>query len=975
MAVRSAQLASPLRASSLQQLGADTTIELYNENTVTTITFGGGSGLTAVNIGSPGSVLSLTDVVDIVGRATSPGVAPAGTARYYFDTNTNTLQVSQSGGAYGDFVGGGGGGSLSSVLATGNTTGANNIVITSGQRLEGAAELTLAATGANPVDLRTNSTTRVRIESGGAVQLGDPAVTATPANTALYIPRDTDDYIRLRTSLASGATSGQTIVYQRSRGTNASPAATSSGDLVGGLTAQPYVGAGTMFAPAARVDFYVDGAPSDTSAPGRIVFLTTPAASVTPVERARITNLGTLIYGDGTATTNLTGAAGAAQTLYIGYRDNNQALFHVCNFDSTATNGAVYSGIRGRGTAAAPAAVQSGDLLLRFIGQGWANGTTIAPGGEFHVEADGAWSVGNTPNRLSFWTTPSGSGTAVERVRINNLGTTFFGDGVPITAFGGAGAASTAVHVHRNSTASIVVDSYTAASALDSAYIILRRSRGSAASPAVPISGDTLGAISVQGATTGTDTREFGRLAVEVDGTVGGVNDAPGRITLWTTLDGAGTPTERFRIDNAGRSTAFGWIGCTSATIADYYTLLTTGGYTTNNTLTMKVSTNGVGERNIQFSDTAGTGANYQGARWRGSITSPAAVQVGDLLFSLTARGSTAANLVNDLEGGAIRFEVDSGTVGGASLPSRITFLTTPDGSNTSVERLRLTNQGLLHAGNGTLTTTAVFGGSDPSTSLLAYRNGSSIIQQNAFSASDVTNFWYSLRARGTAAAPAAAANNDRVAAFMGAIATSGSTTSAIAAVAIAVDGVPAVGDAPGRIIFQTTPAGSSTLVERWRISNAGNFLAGTDNAYDIGAAAATRPRDLHLGRYLRVAGEYQPIILSKTSVNLASVAATNLYTVPAGLSLVVTDVIVRPTTATAANGDAVAGVGVAAGEDDIFASQPLTGLDATTERYKFLSSGVSYVAQATEIVKFGVDTADTGTALVADVYLIGYLI
>lgn len=38
----------------------------------------------------------------------------------------------------------------------------------------------------------------------------------------------------------------------------------------------------------------------------------------------------------------------------------------------------------------------------------------------------------------------------------------------------------------------------------------------------------------------------------------------------------------------------------------------------------------------------------------------------------------------------------------------------------------------------------------------------------------------------------------------------------------------------------------------RWQIgATTGHFLAGTDNTYDIGAAVATRPRNLHLGGYL----------------------------------------------------------------------------------------------------------------------------
>ena len=39
--------------------------------------------------------------------------------------------------------------------------------------------------------------------------------------------------------------------------------------------------------------------------------------------------------------------------------------------------------------------------------------------------------------------------------------------------------------------------------------------------------------------------------------------------------------------------------------------------------------------------------------------------------------------------------------------------------------------------------------------------------------------------------------------------------------------------------------------VSRWSISTSGHLLGATDNTYDIGASGASRPRDIHVGRYL----------------------------------------------------------------------------------------------------------------------------
>lgn len=52
-----------------------------------------------------------------------------------------------------------------------------------------------------------------------------------------------------------------------------------------------------------------------------------------------------------------------------------------------------------------------------------------------------------------------------------------------------------------------------------------------------------------------------------------------------------------------------------------------------------------------------------------------------------------------------------------------------------------------------------------------------------------------------------------------------------------------------------------------------------------------------------------------------------------------------------------------------------MTGLTDTSEYFVMTLGGATYAAAAAEIVRFGVDSADTGTTLVGDVYLLGYLI
>ena len=48
--------------------------------------------------------------------------------------------------------------------------------------------------------------------------------------------------------------------------------------------------------------------------------------------------------------------------------------------------------------------------------------------------------------------------------------------------------------------------------------------------------------------------------------------------------------------------------------------------------------------------------------------------------------------------------------------------------------------------------------------------------------------------------------------------------------------------------------SGVSNSTFNWAFSSGGHFVAGTDNAYDIGASGANRPRNLYMGSWIRMA-------------------------------------------------------------------------------------------------------------------------
>ena len=85
----------------------------------------------------------------------------------------------------------------------------------------------------------------------------------------------------------------------------------------------------------------------------------------------------------------------------------------------------------------------------------------------------------------------------------------------------------------------------------NNSQISLRRSNTSVTAPTIVASGDDLGIISFQGY-DGANQITAAWIRGSVDGAPG-TNDMPGRLVFSTTADGASTPTERMRIDNAGR--------------------------------------------------------------------------------------------------------------------------------------------------------------------------------------------------------------------------------------------------------------------------------------------------------------------------------------------------------------------------------------------------------------------------------------
>jgi len=74
-----------------------------------------------------------------------------------------------------------------------------------------------------------------------------------------------------------------------------------------------------------------------------------------------------------------------------------------------------------------------------------------------------------------------------------------------------------------------------------------------------------------------------------------------------------------------------------------------------------------------------------------------------------------------------------------------------------------------------------------------------------------------------------------------------------------------------GEGIYFNTGASDTT---RWQITNAGHFVAATDNTYDIGASGANRPRNVYAGTNITAAGQ----IICTGSISFVAAATGGYY-------------------------------------------------------------------------------------------------
>lgn len=112
----------------------------------------------------------------------------------------------------------------------------------------------------------------------------------------------------------------------------------------------------------------------------------------------------------------------------------------------------------------------------------------------------------------------------------------------------GTNAPTQLLDITSNSTAITNLSRYSTDTS--SAAALVRKSRGTLASPTIVVDGDTAGVVAFQGY-DGAAFQSLAQISAAVDGTPG-ANDMPGRLIISTTPDGSTTLAERVRVNNAG---------------------------------------------------------------------------------------------------------------------------------------------------------------------------------------------------------------------------------------------------------------------------------------------------------------------------------------------------------------------------------------------------------------------------------------
>jgi endosialidase-like protein len=268
-----------------------------------------------------------------------------------------------------------------------------------------------------------------------------------------------------------------------------------------------------------------------------------------------------------------------------------------------------YMARRSRGTFAAPTAVQSGDGLAGFYGEGYGT-TAFGPGfaGGMTVQAAQNWTDTAHGTALTFTTTPFSSTASATRMTLDASGNLGIGTSFPTALLEISNGLTPA------SPASATIATYNAAPG--GSFLTGRKARGTSAAPTAVQNGDGLLALSGRGYGT---THFGGGATIGMSATENYTDTAMGgRIQFFTTPNGTTNLLQRMTITDEGD------VGVGTSTPAGSLEVVRSG-----DDAEIHATTYNAGLGNSAFvAETA-----------RGTAVAPAAVQLSDTLATFAGQG------------------------------------------------------------------------------------------------------------------------------------------------------------------------------------------------------------------------------------------------------------------------------------------------------------------------------------------------
>ena len=332
----------------------------------------------------------------------------------------------------------------------------------------------------------------------------------------------------------------------------------------------------------------------DSSAGTLDLFAPLAAITLTPTTDTRLANGTGLVVGH-TAQLTVAGVIPELQVLGTTTAVDGSAAFVTASVTNSSETQLVIGKVGNAALGSFTTVAQSENLgSIAWVGDDGTDLATVAARIRVIVNATGTVAASRIPADMIFYVDPGGADDAIaETFRLGSAGDAMIANGgglivghnAQVTISDGDGTTNLIPEVQILGTSKtdgsllLMVNSATATSAAAPSVNLVKSAHATLGSNTVVVSGEVLGEVNFFGA----DGTDFESCAVSIRGivdTTPGTGDMPGRLSLFTSTDGAETPTERVRVTGTATASTVA-IGIAGATTGKLTFAGTTSGVVT----------------------------------------------------------------------------------------------------------------------------------------------------------------------------------------------------------------------------------------------------------------------------------------------------------------------------------------------------------------------------------------------------------